>query len=548
MKTDLILFLLCFISQFGFSQLCLDGNYCPAIGETSINACSGATDEYLDAAYNVVSTSPSSTCELGTVFLDIENSDPLHVYAYCGFSHGNGGNAYFRIYFNTDCDSSTGGQLAFESGTSGPQTSIGGAEYYLEIHGNGTLNDLFFWDTTTSDWIVDTGSGAQAMTGNFDGCGGSDDAFIEIKIPLYDLIGDVCSNNNTCTLLELTTVLSNAGGSANSNFCSSSPININTPVNHVPIAMFSIPEDTICIDTLLPLLVYDSIFLDASFSIDPDIYVDHDTLQYQWGTSAGGDTMFSNPSGIDVTDMNQISSYYYIHDLGTHQLSLTLTDKYGCDSTTSDSSSNQLTYSIYAIPSSYAYCNLRLPLDVINFDVTQLHEKAIELTWQYAKGSDGGRVEIERSVDNQEFERIESLDYVVGEIDQNSFSNYIDKNFGVAENSLAYRLRLTDKDGYVVYSNIQSISLHRSQMNRVRLVPNPLSAQTDYLRIENIGSYTKLSVFTISGRLVDTHVGENQQGLGDEMLLQTSDYPAGIYLIELTSNSEIETLKLMITE
>ena len=234
MKPILLFSIFLIFSFFSFAQT-YDGDYCPGPGV--------AGDEYA-AAQSVTFTPPNnSTCNVFEIFALLDESTPGSERIVMGFEHGNGGQALFRFFFNTDCDATTGSTMEPLREGQPALAATGGAEYRVDISANAGAATVYTAGAIngdgTANWIVASNTGFNSVGGNVDTdgtCNGSAN-FIEVEVPVAPLF-NTC-DPNPCGAIELTTVLSNSGNAATSQDCQSDGINIVIDVNNPPVADFS---------------------------------------------------------------------------------------------------------------------------------------------------------------------------------------------------------------------------------------------------------------------------------------------------------------------
>lgn len=136
-----------------------------------------------------------------------------------------------------------------------------------------------------------------------------------------------------------------------------------------------------------------------------------------------------------------------------------------------------------------------LPVELLSF-TGQLKGQYVELKWKTAQEVNSAWFEVERSVDGNHFIYRGKLSAA----GNSSYErDYLFNDTGLPERRLFYRLKQTDIDGKLAYSN--TISLDNSMPSGVTVYPNPV---TSFLKIKlPIGSATgKLVLLDATGRLV----------------------------------------------
>ena len=86
-----------------------------------------------------------------------------------------------------------------------------------------------------------------------------------------------------------------------------------------------------------------------------------------------------------------------------------------------------------------------------------------------------------------------------------------------------YRLKMVDKDGKFTYSKIEKVNMVK--MNTVRVFPNPA---TNIVTLQGIKNYSRLRISGLQGSVLMSKTFD-----GDELKLNISHLPAGVYLLQL---------------
>ncbi|WP_035691939.1 Ig-like domain-containing protein, partial [Flavobacterium sp. F52] len=208
-----ITLLLIFVTS-GYSQNTYDGNYCPGPGAVG--------DEYATGTVysTVLLANPSSTCNIGTIRAKVDTQNQV---LRLGMNIGNGGSALFRLYLDTDNNSSTG----LTSDSFGGTISVAGAEYILEINSNGSGFTLYTGNGSvkTQTNVIPAGLAAQAGNANCN----SGATFLEFNVPFGSLGINICDPNNP-GVINVTKLASVSGNSPNSSLCTNTPLTFGIPL------------------------------------------------------------------------------------------------------------------------------------------------------------------------------------------------------------------------------------------------------------------------------------------------------------------------------
>jgi len=441
--------LLAFLCLPTIAQYTFDGSYAPCPPD--------AADEYANAfAPDPQPNSGSSTCDITSIYLDIYEDGGSDFFI-VGLEHGNSGQSNFRVYFNTDCDPTTGQQLAGENvGDANPTVDVGGAEFYVNFTTNNNPSvDLFEWDGTQ---FVSSTTGGDALTG--DSCDAAGD-FVEVRIPLTDLF-DPCADDG-CGIIEITTTISNAGGSANSNFCEQLGLSIPLPVNDPPTPDFTFEVQCPINQTPTQNGFLPCVDLSVFGPLDPN-YDLGDIVSYQWNYYINGSATpgtlgtFSNPSGMGITDANEAdANTNFCPDASEvpaeYTFELVITDTFDCLERTEEMV-EATTYTVNIDFLTEAEC-LLLPVELHTFTGEFLNQKTVELTWETASELENEWFVVEkRYFEGAEFEPIQQL-AGAGTTDLPTTYKFIDQ--GVDFDEVQYRLKQIDYSGEFAYSEIISL-------------------------------------------------------------------------------------------
>ena len=303
------LVVLSFLCTISYSQdICFDGIYCPFPGDATYpadptaNGCgTGGTDEYgnvdfvLDPGTDV---GAGGTCDILQIFIHYEPDGNV----YLSFIQANQGQACYSFYFDTDCDATTGSNEDLLDPSDGIVITAQGAEvrFLVCVQGD-NVNDpeVETWDGT--GWVANGTNNILGLAGFTDGCSGSNEAFVETQIPIDDLL-NVCDPTSNCGTLNLTTFLTFAGGSFNSQECDVTFESTQTTVPAQVMADLAVPDPS-CTDNVV---TFDASGSSGSLS-----------LVYEWD--------FDGDGTIDQTTMTPTVSTTYTTP-GTYTVTVGVSD------------------------------------------------------------------------------------------------------------------------------------------------------------------------------------------------------------------------------
>ncbi len=185
----------------------------------------------------------------------------------------------------------------------------------------------------------------------------------------------------------------------------------------------------------------------------------------------------------------------------------------------------------YAKDPSTNYCTV-LPVTLISFNADK-NDNAVDLTWATASEINNDYFLIQRSIDNSNFETIESID---GNGNSNVVINYSTIDYNPKKGVNYYRLLQVDFDGTEALSNTVAVNFDAD--NNINVYPNPTKG---IVNIEGARNF-QLMLYTSSSNLLFSTKIENS----DLYKLDLSNYPKGVYIIHLISDSKTEVKRVIV--
>ena len=163
-----------------------------------------------------------------------------------------------------------------------------------------------------------------------------------------------------------------------------------------------------------------------------------------------------------------------------------------------------------------------LPVRLSSFEAYAKDEHNL-LNWATEEEIGFDRFEIERSVDGQTFEIMETI---FGGAYSYSFKDFlIDKN----QTFYFYRLKMVDSDGKSTYSDLSVVE--RKTETDLVLYPNPVVGE---LIVGGLDMVDRYDLYDASGKLV--HYGVPESGV---VVIDFSGFRKGVYLLVLRSGSRV---------
>ena len=191
-----------------------------------------------------------------------------------------------------------------------------------------------------------------------------------------------------------------------------------------------------------------------------------------------------------------------------------------------------LDYAEFSIPAA-------LPVELLFFTAEKMGEEVM-LHWATATESNNDFFTVERSVNGTEFAEIEKVD---GAGSSNSRNDYQTVDFQPTPGVNYYRIKQTDFDGSVTYSNVVEVEFtdDNTALNMVAY-PNPV-AQGQAIHVNTSASETaSVSLMTLQGQTIYTQTAT----AGQSISIPTEGLSKGVYLVIAKNNQQIAQQKVII--
>jgi N-acetylneuraminic acid mutarotase len=172
-----------------------------------------------------------------------------------------------------------------------------------------------------------------------------------------------------------------------------------------------------------------------------------------------------------------------------------------------------------------------LPIEEVTLE-GRAEGSANSLTWQTIDELNTAGFEVERSTDGSTFSDIGSVTAVGS--GNNSYS-FIDSPLPPSARYF-YRLKMSDKDGVVNYSQI--IELYAPAASALSVYPNPTHGSVFLQQTDNSLLSTLATLLSIDGRLVRQYMITSQQ-----QQLDLTGLSSGVYLLRLANGTAVKLLK-----
>ena len=168
-----------------------------------------------------------------------------------------------------------------------------------------------------------------------------------------------------------------------------------------------------------------------------------------------------------------------------------------------------------------------LPIELILFEAIPT-KSSVTLNWETASEFDNDYFTIERSIDGIDFKEIKRINGGGNSTQLQSYS-YIDNT--ALRGLFYYRLKQTDFNGEYAYSSVVAADIKVE--NQIDVFPNPSKGKFS-VQGKNI---TRIKVLSTDGFTVYNSSSKN---------IDLSDKPKGMYIVEITTDSSIQRVKIFI--
>lgn len=176
------------------------------------------------------------------------------------------------------------------------------------------------------------------------------------------------------------------------------------------------------------------------------------------------------------------------------------------------------------------HCVVPLPVELVNFTAKNVEDRFVQLDWQTLSEKNNDYFTIERSQDAQNWELVSEVD---GAGNSNEILDYNTTDEDPLTGTTYYRLKQTDFDGEFAYSKIIAVHFGASDIDNIKVFPNPA---TQFISVNgNENDISEYSILSILGQDMNASVqliSKNES----QILLDISKLPTGIYFIKTKSS------------
>jgi len=202
------------------------------------------------------------------------------------------------------------------------------------------------------------------------------------------------------------------------------------------------------------------------------------------------------------------------------------------------------------------FCILRLtsdspvPVELTSFTANTINNN-VELEWVTASELNNAGFEIQRKLNNSDFE---SIGFIIGNGTTTEVSNYSFTDYNLTEGQYSYRLKQLDFDGTFEFSNEINVEINAPENYYLgQNYPNPFNPNTTIkFSIPNVtlsgveGSRVTLTVYDVLGTEIAILVNEEKPAGSYEVSFDASSLTSGAYFYKLQSGSFVQTKKMIL--
>jgi len=188
-------------------------------------------------------------------------------------------------------------------------------------------------------------------------------------------------------------------------------------------------------------------------------------------------------------------------------------------------------------------CESVLAIVFKDFHGSQLNEQ-VHLSWTILNATDLHTIDVERSDNGSKFNTITNAPQVSG-VQQNEYS-YVDNVGSLKGKIIYYRLKITNKDGSISYSNTLRFDLKGNTSGSIISYTNPAQNNLQISCYSPKQETTLLQISDLTGRVVLTQTIALNSGLNSNTINFNSYLSAGLYFLRMNIDNKIFTKKLII--
>jgi hypothetical protein len=191
----------------------------------------------------------------------------------------------------------------------------------------------------------------------------------------------------------------------------------------------------------------------------------------------------------------------------------------------------------------WRYIDFALDITLLNFTGSS-NANFATLNWELQSTEEVISFEILRSTDNLHFESVKKIDVRVPE-NQLKYFNYRDEMIPANSANIFYKLKITGVTGRTLMSDIIRVKTSVG-LQQILVKPNPAShsATVNFVSVSTGNAHVRL--MNNNGKTVDSRNQQVMKGQNAVEFNNLSNYPNGIYNIQIVINGELINARLII--
>jgi hypothetical protein len=183
--------------------------------------------------------------------------------------------------------------------------------------------------------------------------------------------------------------------------------------------------------------------------------------------------------------------------------------------------------------------NIILPIELLYFSAKRVNNQ-IEIKWATQQEKNNQLFEIQRSIDGINFTTISQKQ---GKQDSHTIQEYKYFDIDFPNTLLYYRLKQVDLDGTSTYFRVVGVEAMEAENAFFHVSPNPAK---DYLEIHFLHfNYPKAHIKIINLYGIE-FLSTSVEVITSKMIIDTSRFENGIYLLQIFAVNQTKTIKLFI--
>jgi hypothetical protein len=185
-----------------------------------------------------------------------------------------------------------------------------------------------------------------------------------------------------------------------------------------------------------------------------------------------------------------------------------------------------------------------LPVELMDFTATR-RGQVVQLKWATATEKENKGFEVQVSTDAKTFTTVAFIDSKNGNSTQVQQYNFVDTKTKPAD-VLYYRLKQVDFNGTETYSVVKAVTYDNEHVAiEATAYPNPFTGSFTVVVNADAQKLASVTITDAMGRKVLEKTVTLNKGTNDINFELGQQYPAGIYIINLTTNNFQQHLRMV---